>query len=437
MEQLPTQEQLAGLIRDWVDLFEARVLIPSVYIQLAIAAGAFLLALLFSAPLKAGLQKLSDKAQGWRQGFFASLVPLSVPVIAVVFTWLAEVVFIRLGETHQVLVAVNSLLIAWVVIRLSSELIQHKTIAKYVALLAWSVAALKILGVLIPALTLLDDIAISFGDFRLSLLGIMKGVVAIAVLLWLAAFVSRLMERRIDASQSLTPSIKVLFNKVGRFLLYILAFILALKSIGVDLTGLTVFSGAVGVGIGFGLKTVFSNLISGVILLLDKSVKPGDVVAIDNTYGWINSLNARYVSVITRDGIEHLIPNEQLIGQKVENWSYSNSLVRLRLPIGISYDADPRQAQALCIEATQDLDRILSSPAPVCLLTGFGDNSVDLQLRFWIADPQNGIGNIKSEVLLKIWDRFHENGVTIPYPQRDLHIKGPVAVEMATEKIKE
>ena len=193
--------------------------------------------------------------------------------------------------------------------------------------------------------------------------------------------------------------------------------------VGIELSSLTILGGAIGLGLGFGLQKVISNLISGVILLLDKSIKPGDVISIEDTYGWINKLSARYVSVITRDGRETLIPNENLITNHVENWSFSDTKVRLRSPIGISYDADVRKAIELCKQAALNCDRVLNSPAPQCPVKGFGDNSVDLELRFWIRDPARGVTNIKSMVYLEIWDLFHEHGIEIPYPQRDVHIK--------------
>lgn len=197
------------------------------------------------------------------------------------------------------------------------------------------------------------------------------------------------------------------------------------------MTAFTVFSGAIGVGVGFGLQKIVSNLISGVILLIDKSIKPGDVISVGDEYGWVNSLGARYVSVVTRDGTEHLIPNEELITQRVENWSYSNNLVRLRAPVGVHYKSDVRHAISLCIEAARATPRVLQDPAPVCLLKGFGDSSVDLEIRFWIQDPAEGMSNVLSEVLLRVWDRFHEEGVEIPYPQRDLHIRTPAPAPAA------
>ena len=192
---------------------------------------------------------------------------------------------------------------------------------------------------------------------------------------------------------------------------------------GNHLTALTVFGGALGIGIGLGLQKVASNLVSGLTLLMDKSIKPNDVIAVGDTYGWIASLGARYAAVRTRDGIEHLIPNEELITQRVENWSHSDKTVRLKVPVGISYKSDVRLAMRLCLEAAGTVERVLAAPEPRCLLRGFGDSSVDLEIRIWIDDPEEGRANVMSEVLLGVWDRFHEHGIEIPFPQRDLHLK--------------
>ena len=176
-------------------------------------------------------------------------------------------------------------------------------------------------------------------------------------------------------------------------------------------------------GLGFGLQKIFSNLVAGFILLTDKSIKPGDTINIAGQYGKIETLGARYVSVITRDGIEHLVPNEELITNRVENWSYSHDNVRLKIPVGVHYESDVHQAIGLCREAASNVKRVLAHPAPVCLLKGFGDSSVDLEIRIWIKDPMNGCANVKNEVLLGVWDLFHAHGIQIPYPQRDLHLK--------------
>ncbi|MCK5099860.1 MAG: mechanosensitive ion channel, partial [Desulfobacteraceae bacterium] len=223
----------------------------------------------------------------------------------------------------------------------------------------------------------------------------------------------------------LTGSTAVLLVKTARVTIYTIIILVALNSTGIELTTLTVFGGALGVGIGFGLQKVVSNFISGIILLLDKSIKPGDVIEIDDVYGYISKLQSRYVSVVIRDGSEHLIPNEDLITQKVINWSFSDTKIRIKVPIGISYDSDPHHVMELIMSSIKGMTRILSDPEPACLLRGFGDSSVDLELRFWIKDPENGVENIKSEVLLNVWDTFKDNNIVIPFPQRDVHLQAP------------
>jgi len=279
-------------------------------------------------------------------------------------------------------------------------------------------------------MALLDGMAIKAGEVRISMLGLIKAAIMLAILLWGASALSRLMEKWLGKAAALTPSAQVLFGKLFKIGLLTVAVIVGLESVGIDLTAFAVFSGALGLGIGFGLQKVFANLVSGVILLLDRSVKPGDVIAIGGTYGWINTLGARYVSVVTRDGVEHLIPNEELISQKVENWSYSHRRVRLRMPIGVAYESDVPKAMELAVAAAEGQDRVLGNPGPVCQLLGFGDNAVDLELRAWIQDPQNGVANVKSKILLNVWDLYQENGIDFPYPQRDLHIRGAVPVRV-------
>jgi small-conductance mechanosensitive channel len=205
--------------------------------------------------------------------------------------------------------------------------------------------------------------------------------------------------------------------------LVVAAFLISMSAVGIDLSTFAVVGGAIGLGIGFGLQKVVSNLISGIILLLDRSIKPGDVIEVGETYGTVDSLGARCTSVITRDGTEWLIPNEDLITQRVANWSYSTKFVRRRVPIGIAYDSDIDLATALILEAASETERILKDPVSRCLLKGFGDNSVDLELRYWIDDPEDGISTVTDAVLRKIWKKFQEHHIEIPFPQRDLHIR--------------
>jgi small-conductance mechanosensitive channel len=210
------------------------------------------------------------------------------------------------------------------------------------------------------------------------------------------------------------------------------AVVVALGSVGIDLTAIAVFSGAVGVGIGFGLQKVVSNLISGIIILMDKSIKPGDIIQIGETYGWVSALGARYVSIETRDRTEFLVPNEDIVTKQVINWTHRDDVVRLKVKVRVSYKADLQQALRLMVQATAKLERVLKEPEPRAIVIGFGESAIDLELRFWIKDVQGGIRNISSEVLLNIWQLFQEHGIAIPLPQRDIHIQSIPAAAMAS-----
>lgn len=352
-------------------------------------------------------------------------------IFLLLLLWFARVAFNETGHRADVLRLAESLALVWVLIRLSSMLVRDERLARAVAILAWLIAALNIAGMIGPVVGLLDAMAVPIGNFRLSLLLVLKGGVTLAIFIWIANALARLADQRLRVFTPLTPAVQVLASKLVRMTLLTLAVVLALGSIGIDLTAFAVFSGAIGVGVGFGLQKVVSNLVSGVILLMDRSIKPGDVIEIDNTYGSVIALNARYASVQTRDGKEFLIPNEDLITQRVTNWSFSSDLIRQHVTVGISYQCDPHQAIALAIEAARDVGRVLTEPAPNCLLVEFGDSTINLDLRFWIRDPVNGTANVRSEVMLKLWDLFQQDGIEIPSPQRELTLRNPEALARA------
>lgn len=326
-------------------------------------------------------------------------------------------------KSHGILDKASALVLALVIIRLGSVFIQNPTIGYSVSTLVWSITALSILGYLPLVVEWMQGIRIGQDKTSLSLYDIVSSVISVAAFMWIALFFAKLLERSFQNNKNLTPSTQALFTKISKFSLIGIAFIMGLNAVGIDLTAFAVFGGAIGVGIGLGLQKVFSNLIAGIILLVDKSIKPGDTLYVEGRYGKVDKLSGRYVSMITRDGTEHLIPNDDLINNKVENWSYSNPTVRLRIPLGVHYEADVPLAIKLCIEAAAETPRVLDNPEPNCLLKGFGDNSVDLEVRIWVADPMNGCSNVKSKVMLKIWEKFHEHDIEIPYPQRDLHVR--------------
>ncbi len=405
------------------------VLDPGTVAQFACALVLLALVLLSARPLRRALAARANRLPpGPAHPVALASAQVAPWILLLLLGWFAIVAFDAFKTPAPLLRLVESLALAWVVIRLSSSLVRNPRVAQAVAIAAWVLAALNIAGLVGPAIGLLGAMAVPVGNFRLSVLLILKGALTLAVLLWLANALSRFAEQRLSRLGAMPPAMKVLTAKLTRLVLLVLAVVLALGSIGIDLTAFAVFSGAIGVGIGFGLQKVVSNLVSGVILLLDRSIKPGDVIEIEGTYGWITNLNARYVAVSTRNGKEHLIPNEDLITHRVVNWSYSDNLVRLHAQVGVSYRCDPHEAIRLALQAMESVPRVLKEPAPVCLLLDFGDSSIDLELRFWISDPAKGTANVKSQVLLNVWDLYHERGIEIPFPQREVTVRNPEAV---------
>ena len=268
----------------------------------------------------------------------------------------------------------------------------------------------------------LDSFAIVIGGLRVTPLLVLKTSVLLMLTLWVANAASDFLDRRVRSTADLTPSIQVLIGKLIRLLLITFAIIIVLSTVGIDFSALAFFSGAVGVGLGFGLQKIISNLVSGIILLADKSIKPGDVISVGENFGWVDSMGARYTSIVTRDGREFLIPNEDFVTQRVINWSYSNDEVRLDVPFGVSYASDPHKVCALAVDAAKSVARVLVSPQPVCHLKAFGELSLNFILRFWIRDPVDGITNVSGKVLLALWDAFKREGIEIPYPVREVRI---------------
>ncbi len=315
----------------------------------------------------------------------------------------------------------------WLLITVVTQSIRNRALRRFIAITGWAYVAISILGINDNVSGILDAADFSVSGFRVSLLLLLKISLMLIVTLWLAISVGNFLERRILRNEDLSPGLSVLLGKILRITLIVFALIIAISSIGIDLSVLSLFSGAIGIGIGFGLQKVVSNFISGFIILADRSIKPGDTISLGETFGWINALRARFVSVITRDGVEYLIPNEDFITQQVINWSFSNELVRIDVKFGVAYDSDPHQIAELAVEATKEVERVVSYRPSVCWLTGFGDSSLDFVLRFWIKDPQNGLTNIRGQVLLALWDSFKANDIRIPYPHREVILSNPPA----------
>ena len=346
-------------------------------------------------------------------------------IVFVLLLWLTIgiVIQIQASIASDLLRIFASLISAWILIKISSSLIANPFIANLFAALAWTIAALNIVGFLGPAIDALDSVTLPLGQTRITLLTIINGAILLGILMWSALAVSRFIESRLAQVAAITPRARVLIGKTIRFVMIVVAVTVALSSVGINFAALAVFTGAVGVGIGIGLQKQVSNLISGVILLLDKSIKPGDIIEVGPTFGWVNTMSARYVGVTTRDNKELLIPNDDFVTNQVINWSHSDNDVRMEVSFGVTYDCDPHEVRKLAVEAAAKPERIVDNRPPVCHLVEFGDSSLNFVLRFWIRDPAKGVTNVKGEVLLALWGGLKTAGIEIPYPQRVIQIQ--------------
>jgi small-conductance mechanosensitive channel len=391
---------------------------------LALMGFAYLLRLT-TAPL---LQDWARSREGWPKWRLRILVQVRRRLALLYFALGAWTIYLVMQEmtwpSRSYLIGLAATLATvWLFIGFAARLVHNRFLRRVVSWALWIYATLYYLNVVDKVSAFLDNVAFAVGEVRISLLTVITALVVVGVMFTVARLISQTTSANIRRNEDISPSMQVLAVKGIQVFVYGAAILIGVQAIGLDLTGLAFLSGAIGLGLGFGLQKVVSNLVSGVIILLDKSIKPGDVISLGETFGWINSLGARYVSVVTRDGKEYLIPNEDLITGQVVNWSHSNQFVRLDIFFGTSYGGDPHLVRKIAIEAAVGVDRVLKHPKlPVCHIVGFGDSSVDFILRFWISDPTGGLTNIRGNVYLALWDAFKEHNISIPFPQREVRL---------------
>ncbi|MGB5484653.1 mechanosensitive ion channel family protein [Parasphingorhabdus sp.] len=350
-------------------------------------------------------------------------------------------IFLSFYPWHLIAQVVFSLTIAITVGLFANDLIRGVRmpdwLGTFIGLALFVSIGSGLVGGIGPITEAMDKVGFSLGTRRISLLWIVTLAMTAVMMLAVARVLMKLVTYIIGNSE-LDGAQKLLGQKLATVAILAGAFVLGLDVVGIDLTALAVFSGAFGLAIGFGMQKTIGNLIAGIILLMDRSIKPGDVIAVGDTYGWVNKIGVRAVSVLTREGKEHLIPNEDLMTREVENWSYSSPNVRISIPVGVSYNTDMDQAIDLMKQACVDVPRVLNHPKPVVWMLEFGDNSVNFEIRCWIKDPQSGVGNFKAAILKRVWDLFKEHGIEIPFPQRDVHIRslpkgGTITLEASSE----
>ena len=400
---------------------------PAMLWQLGLIAASLALGWLLSWRLKPRLA--SEDLLRWKLGR-GGLARLAFPLLALIFLLIGKAAYGR-GHPLAILNVAVSLVTAFALVRLAVYILRHvfppnpllKASERFIAFLLWGWMALYITGwhTLVGDF-LRDELAFKIGKIDLSALDLLQGFGTIIITLLVAMWLARLLESRLMGQDHLDMSLRVVLSKFIRALFLVIAVLIALQFAGIDFTLLSVFGGALGVGIGFGLQKVASNYISGFIILLDRSIRPGDMITADNRYGKVSQLNARYTVVKSLDGTEAIIPNDTLMTTTVVNHSYTDQRVLLKLAIQVSYKSPLEQVLTMLTTAAAGESRVLKDPRPAAIITGFGESGVDMEVQFWIADPENGQSALKSNIYLAIWRTFQTQGVEIPYPQRELRI---------------
>jgi small-conductance mechanosensitive channel len=409
---------------------------PWFYLQFGLILAAAGIALAAGAAIRSRVD-MDKLGNGWPlplRLFMHVLIGSAPTAVFAVLVMVARVIMWHTTwpSRSYLLMVSAKLALAWIAIRLVTSTLRNPFIVRVLSISAWVVAALSIIGELDPTIDALDSVEVVLGGFRLTPLILIKLGVLLIVTLWLTNIASNVAEGWIARSSDLTPSVQVLLVKMIRLGLMITAVAVAVSAVGINLSALAIFSGAAGVGIGFGLQKIVANFISGIILLADKSVKPGDLVTIGDSTGRINEMKTRYISVAAGDGREFLIPNEDLVTQKVVNWTYTDKNTLVKVNFGTNYDADPRLVCKLAVDIAATAPRAIKSKPPNCLLTEFAEAGMKFSLTFWIADP-DGMDNVKSEVMLALWDAFKHEGIQVPYPVREIRVRGALPVETTAE----
>ncbi|MGE0355471.1 MAG: mechanosensitive ion channel family protein [Burkholderiales bacterium] len=359
---------------------------------------------------------------------------VAFPLAALAFLWAGRLALRKVQATPFVDVAI-SLLVAFAVIRFAMYVLRHvlpqgailRGTERTVALLMWLGVALHLTGLLPEAADALESIGFTAGTQRISLLLVMQGLVSVAVTLAISLWVANLVEARVLATERLELSTRVVVAKLVRAAAFLLAVLVALPLVGIDITALSVFGGALGVGLGFGLQKIASNYVSGFIILLDRSIRIGDFVAVDNRQGVVKAIASRYTVIRSLDGTESIVPNETMITQSVTNHSYSDRKVLVRVKVGVGYASDIDRVFELLLEAAGRQPRVLADPAPAAWIAALGDNGVEIELGVWIADPDQGQLGLRGAILKDALRAFRAEGIEIPFPQRDIRMVGAVA----------
>jgi small-conductance mechanosensitive channel len=419
------------VISDWGDkaqeLITTHVLTVDTAIQCAVVLAAFIVAAVLARLSKPVLVKTIEglRLPGPLRGALHKIRRMMAPILTLLLLFVAEWVHhaAELSVHFYFVHAMTRLVAASLIIRFAVSIIHNRAVQHITAVIVWIIAALSIFGILDDVSAALDSIALTMGDFRLSALTVVKCIIVTMLLVYGALGLSGLVERQLGKIPAMSSGSRLLITKLVRLLLVVLAILIGVSMAGINLSVLAVFSGAVGLGIGFGLQRGVSNLFTGMMLLLDRSVQPGDMIEMDNgAFGVVTHMGSRCTEVAAPNGKSYLIPNEELVTKPVINWSRNGTDITLTVTFGVDYAHNPHEIIQIALKAATSVERVLKDPAPGCLFKAFGESSLDFTLFFRIADPQNGVAGVQSEVLLALWDAFEANKIKIPYPRRDISI---------------
>jgi small-conductance mechanosensitive channel len=422
-------EWLGTQIHLWI---AENVLIWGNIVQLLVIGAAFLAARFMAPAIGRSLERIGrrPKLEKGYQRLARVAALLSLPFAWLIIQWLSVLIAVQADVAHHLIQITVSLLTAWVVIRLASQLVRDPAWSRLIAATAWTIAALNILGLLDDATELLESMAFPIGDLRLSLLDLVKAAISLGILLWLAILLSSLFDRRVQTVTGFTPSVRSLLAKLFKIGLITIAVVAALGSVGIDLTAFAVLSGAIGVGIGFGLQSIFSNFVAGLIILLEKTLKVGDFVDLESgVTGEVREINIRSTVITTNDNIDILVPNSEFVNGRVTNWTLRDAYRRHRVPFGVAYGTDKELVRDAVLEAALAVEHTFvgqTNREPQVWLVGFGESSLDFELVVWLK-PQavNRPGRVHADYCWAIETALSKHKIEIPFPQRDIHVISP------------
>lgn len=353
------------------------------------------------------------------------LFPLSTLLIVLI----AKAILATWQHTSLLHLA-STLLIAMAAIRLAVYAVRYiispggvlKTLENTLSAVIWTILALHLSGFLPEILVVLQTIEFSIGKTTVNLLVVLQALMTIFATIFVALWCSRMIENKLMRAQDINMNMRVVLSKVLKVFLLFIAILVGLSAVGLDITLLSVFGGALGVGLGFGLQRIASNYVSGFILLLDESMQIGDIVTVDTHYGTITDLRTRYLVLKKLDGTQVIVPNELLIINPVINHSFTDRNMRVLLDLQVAYQSDLELVLKLMRQAAEGNARVLVTPEPTAMIKAFADSGVDVTLSVWISDPENGQLTLKSELYLALWQMFKDNNISIPFPQREIRI---------------